>query len=46
MQPEAIIVLLDEELHVPVQVREIPIPVGVDLLAFERVDKTLTTGVV
>ena len=46
MQAATIIVVLDKGLEVCVQVIEISIFVGVDLLSFERLQKTLATGIV
>src|SRR5260370_38711232 len=46
VQAKAIIVLINELLDVSAQVIEILIVVGIDLFAFERLYKALTTGVV
>jgi len=46
MESQPVIVLLKEALDVAAQVPEIPIPIGVNLLTFERLDNTLTTRVV
>jgi len=46
MQPDAIVVLLDERGNVRTQVIEIPIGVGVDLLPLECLHEALTTSVV
>ena len=46
VQPDAIIVLVEEVLQVRAQVHEVTIGVSVDLLALERLQKTLTAGVV
>ena len=46
MQPDAIVVLLDECGNVRTQVVEISIGIGVDLLLLERLHEALTTGVV
>src|SRR5439155_26223260 len=46
MESSPVIVLFDEDLDVPAQMPEIPIPVRVDLLSLQRLQKTLATGVV
>jgi hypothetical protein len=46
MQPDAIVVLLDERGNVRTQVVEISIGIGIDLLPLERLHEALTTGVV
>ncbi len=46
VQAAAIIVLFDEGPDVRAQVVEIMIVIGIDPLAFERLHKTLATGVV
>ena len=46
MQPETIVVLLDERLDVGAQVIEIAILVGVDFFSLERFHEALTTGIV
>lgn len=46
MEAHSVIVLLDEGLDVLAQVCEIPIPVRVDLLPLQRLQKTLAAGVV
>ena len=46
VQAAAIVVLVDERLDVRAQVLEIPIIVGVDLFALERLHEALTTGIV
>src|SRR6266705_5577179 len=46
MQPETIVVLLDERLDVGAQVIEIAILIGVDFFSLERFHEALTTGIV
>ena len=46
MQPDAIVVLLDERGNVRTQVVEISIGIGIDLLPLQRLHEALTTGVV
>lgn len=46
VQPDAVIVLVEEVLQVRAQVHEVTIGVRVDLLALERLEKALTAGVV
>jgi hypothetical protein len=46
MESSPVIVLLDEGLDVAMQVSEIPIPVRIDLLPLQCVQKTLAAGVV
>ena len=46
VQPDAIVVLVDEGFDVRAQMLEIPIVVGVDLLPLERFHEALAAGVV
>ena len=46
MQPIAIVLALDAGLKVRAEVIEVPIGVGVDLLALERLHEALTAGMV
>src|SRR5438874_13701966 len=46
MESSPVIVLFDEALDVPAQMPEIPIPVRVDLLSLQRLQKALAAGVV
>src|SRR5205823_7548828 len=46
MESSPVIVLFDEDLDVPTQMPEIPIPVRVDLLSLQRLQKALAAGVV
>ena len=46
MEAGLVIVLFDEDRHVPTQVPEIPIPVRVNLLPLQCLHETFATGIV
>ncbi len=46
VKPLAVIVLIDEGFHVRAQVHEIPILIGIDLLALERFQEAFIAGIV